>query len=253
VKAVRILFTVVVIGVLALAARPLGAAAQSSSIGTDTPTPPIPAYDIEAYDYYCPGGITGCPGVATGQNYANLYFGDAEFYGPRNNSISGTPEEVYVECTQYLPGPDADYRDITLVVTTDVTYQDPAYNYADSGIITGQATLLRSPNGNTGSEDNPAQGSTGHVSIFDTSTANGEYGAHATISGVQNTDNADDQQNSGGFTISVTGYIDTFKLHGPQPAPYWGTMTCHAGGPDILTLTDWTYYFEGEMESTFVD
>jgi len=251
---------------------------QSSSIKTQSGSDDYSDYyyDIEAYDYYCTGGGTYCvqqsANAGGGTDSANdcyyyysnqvydcagLNWGGVEVYGPYGATY-GTPMEVYAECDKFT---STGYSYIDDETTTSYTY-DPG---ADLGGITGTASLLNwfqlNPNfpGDEG-EGNPAQPSSVNVSFYDTSgveadnKAAGDKGDHATISGVQNSNNIDDTLNSGGFNITISGTIYRYANDGASLDSYQGTMSCLAGGPHAYDIYNAGYdneyeYFEGEFET----
>jgi|SRR5579875_1116725 len=253
----------------------------SGTVNTHSATPYDDyAYDIEAANVYCAGGGVNCVQSAATEgtdavndcHYSGYYCPGLmasifNAYGPYG-STSGTPMEVIAGCQRFT---STGYSQIYDDVTSSYDYDEDA----DLGSITGNAALLNWFQLNPGfpgdeGEGNVAQPSSAHVSFYDTSGEdyygddyNGDIGDHGTISGVQNTDNQDtgpyggDTLNSGGFNITLTGWIYTYTVYGePTGNSYWGTMSCLAGGPhayDLLnagldSTDNSTYEFEGEFE-----
>jgi len=231
------------------------------------PTTGNSAYDIESYDYYCTGGGTACThgylasDCANGFVYedigtgcAGLNYAKVDAYGPANGSTSATPQGLYLVCAHYTAtGSQVAYLDVYSSAGAS-TYGNLG---GDLGPITGTASLLgwfsqNPPNDPNYPEDNPSQTSSVHASAIDWYSGYNFDGNHGTVSGVQNTDNINDLPNTGGFNITIAGEIDRFDLADNFISSYNGTITCLAGGPHALDLTnanlDEDSGAEGELE-----
>jgi len=211
------------------------------------------AYDIEGYNYYCTNGGTACAANANGSvrnclssgiSCSGLNYADAEAYGPPDGSAAGTPDAMVIECTHFTA---TGYEDAAVSVyspTGQSTYQGIE---KDLGTISGKGTLV----GGGGAEDNLSQVSSINASALDPHSGVNGGGDTATVSGTQNTDNSTDSLNSGSFSITIKGEIDTYNTNGVFQSSSTGTISCTAGGTHANDLYDAgldTPYFEGELE-----
>lgn len=286
-RAIRIVATAGLIAVLAvcLAGSPVNVGASPASFPTHNHSRLTSysnsaydfsddAYDIEAYNTYCPSGGTACVAnsgaTVDSECYYNGYicpglrYADAESYGFFNGATSGTPAAVYVECdlnTNY--GWEASYA----YPTSDPT----DYSTSHSGVISGKSTLVDwYPAANSyGGEGNPAQVSSQNFSAYDST-----FQTRATVSGIQNTNNQDDTLNAGSMSISMygriytyNGYGQTLQISGNEQQDssghyyYVGAVSCTAGGSHTHDLANAGYSpysenywrYEGEMESVIAN
>jgi len=229
-----------------------------------------PAYDIEAIDDYCTGGGSAC--IPTGHTPAQCAnwsipcpgytVANAQFYGPDNGSTAGTPYEVYLSCTNDTVS-SQQYGVLDVVSPAGyAAYGYGVHGEAVQGAIGGKATLLSwyANNDEGTSEESYSQASSASLSVAIPMprevliTANAVRG---TVTGVQNTDNVNDLPISGGFSITLTGYLWTYWFTGPNAGTVtypWSTINCFAGGPhaaDIYNALGYIPpYAEGELETT---
>jgi len=257
--------------VLTFSARPTFASSVRSDV-TFTPSAATAAYDIEAYNYYCTGGGSSClndsdgftPAVSSclylGNACPGLSYGDAEAYGLPNGSSTGTPAAMYLECQQFTA---TGYRQAIVSVYSVSGAATYGGIESDQGVIGGKATLLdwtqQNPdfNSNLDADASTAQGSSINASSFDPYGGWNGQGTRGSVTGIQNTDNTTDTLNSGTFTITISGEIDTFDDFGEYLSSTTGTISCQAGGPhaydladagpDLVTRTTDLAYNEGEL------
>jgi len=268
----RIFATVVLAGMLAfvVAARPGPASAAGLRVSTVHPfiteTASNAAYDIEAYDFYCTGGGVQCVAPLNGgpaffcEGFGTacpgLNYGDAEAFGLPNGSPSGTPAALFLECENFNA---TGYQRAEVAVYSaagESTYQYK-FEGGDLGVIGGNAALLDWFQQNPNFPSDEGEGNTAQVSSINASgydpyggyEGNGDRGS---VTGVQNTNNADhDTYNSGSFRITITGEIDTYDTYGDFQGYHFGTLSCMAGGPhanDLLNAGQDETTFEGELE-----
>jgi len=224
---------------------------------------PTPAYDIEAYDYYCDGGGSACTPVNGDVcDHDNVYcpgFHYAEVFliGPATGATSGTPIYTNLECDTATPAGLA-YAFVN--IASPVGYADFGSSLLepDLGVISGNAALLdwfrENPTDDPNyPDDNPAQVSSGSVTVYDPPAD-----LRATVTGIQNTDNTDDLPNAGGFKITLTGEI-SLRTYGSNPttSTYNGTISCFAGGPHAADVQNGTgepgvVLAEGELETDVI-
>jgi len=236
------------VSAMQLPASHIGTAGHTKAVVTDT------YYDILALGYYCENGGTSCydncvtvgnpdPAFCPG-----LDFGAVEAVGNDPGVNSETPAEIAVMCGRTTA---------TGVTETWLDVYDEGPNSqapgVSDGVLTGQAALL-TPNVD---ETVPVSESSIHVSGFAPNFSN----ASTTVYGVQNTDNADHDQNNGGFNITIRGVLDQINNNSHH---YLGTMSCLAGGRATRALQNelgcngaddynQAFGFEGAMEENAGD
>jgi len=239
------------------------------------------AYDIESYNYYCTYGGTSCiPDTFTtedcrfgyvaldiGQGCAGLNFAKVDAYGLPNGSTSGTPAAMYLECTHFTA---TGYQDAFVNVYSSAGASTNAVWGGNLGTISGKGTLFywsqQNPSfaTNLDEEENLAQTSSVNASAFDPHGAMNGGSQIGSVTGTQNTNNADDSLNNGALRITIRGEIDYYDIYGQYMYSAPGTIACLAGGTHVHDLANagrdfnsgaegemgWDYMFGGEPPET---
>jgi len=191
--------------------------------------PRFPSYfEITAQGYYCATDGTACipPSIFACQNGSTcpgLNYGDAEAYGAVVNATSGTPGDLYLECDRFT---DSGYQQAVLDIVSPagVSAYGPRgiFGVADNGTISGKGTL---PGPSPYNDMDSAEVSSISASGFDLTTK-----TTGSATGVQNTENGPEIQNSGQIRITIRGTITSYDPTGNPTGTTPGTMSCVAGG-----------------------